>query len=232
MFLLVLRVCLHVQAASSSESGEEATYFALYAGNLEFSNKSDGSCIACNGSCSGSTAVRPHSWTADLVYERDNVTYYNDLEMCRGYAHAVNQYGVKAFTWKYSTRTCSLHVLDVTYNIGAEMTNYNGFEWIEENVDNTGSIILVTYPKTAEEVDTSCYYGLDINETPNITKEGNVGLIIFVVVTIIAWNGWMNHTDNYPPFISGHGGSPETSEDDDNKGQGIYTDDSRNTKHA
>jgi len=227
MFLFALWVCLHVQAAATtSDGGEESTWFGLYAGNLLFSEYTDGSCIACDGDCNGSSAVSPHSWTAKLVYVIDNVTHYKDQKTCQGYAQEVAKHGVVAFTWRKANHSCSLHVKGETYNLGAEMVNHNGFDWVEEHPNNTGDIILVTYPKNASGVDTYCFVGLDINQTPNITKLANTALIIFVVVVITAWIGWMNHTDNYPPSIVGHDGSPETSDDNHKLAQGIYRQDS------
>jgi len=229
MFWLVFWICLHVKAASSSEGGVKDTWFGLYAGNLTYSNNTDGGCIACNGTCNGETAVYPHSWTAQLVYWHDNERINKTRESCTSYALDVAKYGVVGFTWRSFDYICSVHVEDGTHNIGAEMINYNGFDWTEEYPDNTGHLILVTYPKGFEGVDNVenyCFYGLDINRSQNVIREVNMAIIIFVVFVITAWNGWMNHTDNYPPSH----GSAETSELNLNQGQGIYSDDSLNKK--
>lgn len=227
MFLLALSVCLRaVFAGAASSSDDDATttidIFERYAGNLIY-NDTDGSCIACNGSCVEEHAVSPHSWTAKLEYILNDETNYNDVETCKGYATDVAQYGVVAFTWRSSDHLCSLHVLDVTHNIAEEMINFNGFDWVEENPYNTGPLFLVRYPKEtdADTVDAMCYYGLNINQTPNIAREANQMIIITVVVIMIVWNGWMNHTKNYPEVVK----RPRPTEESDNE-HNIYQMDS------
>jgi len=233
MFLLVLSLCLRVVSGAGSSEEETTTettieLFERYAGNLTYSNNEDGSCIACsNGSCNEDSAVSPHSWTAVLELEINNEIYYNDEDGCRGYAKDVAEFGVVAFTWKNSSRQCSLHVLAETHNINAKMHKHNAYVWVEENPNNTGPLFLVRYPTSlsTEEIDAVCYYGLNINNTPNVVMELNMVIIITVVIIIISWNVWMNHTENYPPFFGDGHVLPEASDDNSYEKQmhNIYT---------
>jgi hypothetical protein len=208
MFLLVIELCLYVVYGAESSGDETVTEidtFELYAGNLTYSNNQDGSCIACDvknaTSCTRANAVSPHSWTAKLeYYKNDTGTYvYKDRQTCEQYAHDVKSLGVVAFTWRNSTHSCSLHVRNSIEDIGTAMVIYNGFTWTRENPENTGPLYLVSYPTMDLEVDAVCYYGLNINSTPNITFISNILILLFVLFVITAWNVWMYHTDNYPP---------------------------------
>jgi len=232
MFLLVLSVCLRIlSGAGSSDEASSADstieLYELYAGNLIYSNYEDGSCIACKGACNETSAVPPHSWTAVLNYNNSKgEIVYEDVDRCRAYAADVAEFGVKAFTWNKRTKECSLHVLAETTDIGLEMWVHNRFEWKHEHVENTGPLFLVRYPSKRVEADAVCYYGLNINNTPNIARETNILIIITVVIIIISWNVWMNHTENYPPFF-GEGHVPTDSSDDGQEKHNIYRDDSK-----
>jgi len=233
MFLLVLSVSLRV--LSGAGSSDETTYadsidlFELYAGNLIYSNNLDGSCIACShGICNETNAVKPHSWTAVLEYYNvDGDKVYQDLDRCRAYAADVAEFGVKAFTWKEENHTCSLHVLGNNHDISVEMYTHNHFTWIHEYPENTGPLFLVRYPSVSVDVDAVCYYGLNINSTPNIATETNVLIIVSVIIIIISWNVWMNHTENYPPFFGQAHMPPENSEERSYEKHNIYANDSK-----
>lgn len=224
MFFVALSVCLRVLSAGSSDEATSTDsnieLFEPYAGNLIFSDYQDGSCIACNGTCNETNAVSPHSWTAVLEYDNG---YGLDLEWCRAYATDVVEFGVKAFTWNKRSHTCSLHVLDNNHDIQHEMWLHNHFEWNEMYINNTGPLFLVRYPSGVEDVDTVCYYGLNINKYPNISRELNVMIIVSVVIIIISWNVWMNHTNAYPPFFGEGHVSSESSEDRTNEKHDIYS---------
>jgi len=216
MILLVLALYFRRVLCGSSEDTDASTtridIFERYAGNLIYNN-TDGSCIACNGSCTEDNAVAPHSWTATL-YTLGNVVLD---EMCESYAMAVAEYGVVAFTWWEDEHKCSLHVTTSEYNISEYMVIHNGFDWIEEHPYNTGPLFLVRYPQDTDEstVDAQCYYGLNINQTPNIAREANQLIIATVVIIMIAWNGWMKHTDQYPDLVK----RPTTDNNSDNENE-------------
>jgi len=227
MFLLVLFVYLRVLSGAGSSDEETSTdstidLFELYAGNLIYSDNQDGSCIACNNSiCDRDNAVSPHSWTAVLEYDTlEGETVYEDLDRCRAYAADVAEFGVKAFTWNNLNHTCSLHVLENEHDIATAMFVHNHFTWLHENPENKGPLFLVRYPSVPVDADAVCYYGLDINRTPNIAKQANILIIITVVIIVVSWLVWMNHTENYPPFFGQPYVPPETLED-------IYINDSK-----
>jgi len=206
MLLLVLSICLRSTLSASSSDSEDTTttridIFERYAGNLIYDdNGTDGSCIACNGSCTREYAVSPHSWTAKLEYTVGDYVYTNEIDKCEEYATSTAEYGVVAYTWWESEHICRLHVTTSEENIAELMINYNGFNWTEEHRYNTGPLFLVRYPTDTDEstMQAQCYYGLNINQTPNIAKEANKVIIATVVVIMLAWNGWMKHTNQYP----------------------------------
>lgn len=228
MFLLVLSVYIRVLSGASSSNEKTSNtidLFELYAGNLIYSNNQDGSCIACNGKCNRDNAVSPHSWTAVLEYVNyEGNIESEDLDRCRAYAADVAEFGVRAFTWNKVNHTCSLHVLEDTHDIATEMFLHNHFEWVHENPENKGPLFLVRYPSVPVDVAAVCYYGLNINNTPNIVRESNVVIIITVVIIIVSWNVWMNHTENYPPFLRQAHLPAESLEEEKNY---IYTNDSK-----
>jgi len=199
MFLLFLQICF---SAGTTEEDEPSgiTKFVIYAGRLIFNDDNDASCIACNGSCTEENAVKPHSWTASLQFDKAGETQYGDFELCYDYALKVAEYGVAGFTWTKDNHSCSLHVLDKEYDLSEAMVIYNGFDWIEENHYNTGPIYLGQYPSYKDEgsLDALCYYGILIQGSPNIASEVNTVLIGLVVIIMITWNGWMRYTNNIP----------------------------------
>merc|ERR1712083_637677 len=158
----------------------------------------DGSCIACNGSCIKDNEVEPHSWTASLVFEKDGKTQYGEWELCNEYALKVAEY-VVGYTWNKLNHSCSLHVLANQQNISEEMVIYNGFHWQEVYPENDGPLYLARLEKDEASLDATCYYINIIKGQPNIATEMNAVLIALVVILMITWNGWIRYTKSSPP---------------------------------
>merc|ERR1719419_1509122 len=135
--------------------------FVIYAGRLIYNDTNDAGCIACDGSCTEENALK------------------------------LADYGVVGFTWTKDSHICSLHVLEKEYDLAEAMVIYNGFDWVEENKNNTGPLYLYQYPrdKDQESLNAMCYYGILIQGTRNIASEVNTTLIGVVVVIMITWNG-------------------------------------------
>lgn len=200
MFLLFIQICLSA-GTTEEDSPSGISEFVMYAGRLTWNDDNNGSCIACNGTCTEENAVKPHSWTALLEFYMSGELQYGDIEMCNEYAMKAAEYGVVGYTWTKDTHSCSLHVLEKDYDISEAMVRYNGFDWIEENPDNTGPLYLVKYPSTKDvgSLKAMCYYGVLIQGPRNISSEVNTVLIGLVVIIMISWNGWMRYTQNSPP---------------------------------
>lgn len=198
MFLFFLQICL--SAGTTEESSSAINKFDMYAGRLIYNDDNNGSCIACNGSCTKENAVKPRSWTASLEFYTSGELEYGDIDMCNEYAMKVAAHGVVGYTWTKETHSCSLHVLENEYDISEAMVRYNGFDWILENPNNTGPLYLVKFDSTRDvgSLKAMCYYGVLIEGPPNISSEVNTGLIGIVVIIMITWNGWMRYTKNCP----------------------------------
>jgi len=203
MFLILLQICFSASAPEEDSGSIVINKWQIYKGMLTYDDDvggTDGSCIACNGSCIPGHEVKPHSWTAILEYTRDGEVEHGDFGLCQEYAQNVVQYGVVAFTWRTNTYSCSLHVIENDHNISEEMWIFNRFEWREENPKNTGPLYLAKFPseKYYRNLTAMCYYGLNVKGTQNMASEMNVALIVSVVVIMLSWNGWMRYTKNYP----------------------------------
>jgi len=195
MFLLFLQLCFSANTTEEDDVG--TNIFAIYAGRLIYHNDTDGSCIACNGTCDEAHAVGPHSWTATLKYEKAGKVMYGTLDMCNEYALKVTDY-VVGYTWTESSHNCSLHVQGKKQNIAEEMMIYNGFTWEEENRVNNGPLFLSRLDDDPQSLDARCYYMVVIKGPSNMAREMYTLIIGTVVLVMITWNGWMRYTKNCP----------------------------------
>jgi len=219
MLFLLLQICFAGPAVSDESTTIAINKFAHYTGNTTYVEGTDGSCIACNGDCVEENVVKPHSWSTLLVFTKNGEEHHEDFELCQEYAYDVVQFGAVAFTWTKSTYSCSIHVLDSKENIQEEMKIYNGFDWKEENHNNTGPLFLATWPsgKPVDNLDSMCYYGLHITGPKNISSMMNKLIIAGVIILMIGWNGWMKYTENFPSEAMSRPSHSRSSHDHDHE---------------